>query len=55
MARSYERSPLVQGGFSCSRDTPIGKAPGVGYLEGMGIGSRSVKVTGQRQSACPLI
>ena len=31
-------------GFSCFRATPLGKAPGGGYLEGMGIGSRSVKV-----------
>ena len=24
-------------GFSCFKDTPIGKAPGVGYLEGRGV------------------
>ena len=44
MARSYERSLLIRGGFSCFSDTPIGKGPGVEYFEGMGMGSRSVKV-----------
>ena len=36
LARSYERSSLVQGGFSCFSDTPIGKAPGVGTGDGGG-------------------
>jgi len=43
MARSYERSPSFEGLFLFQRP-PIGKPPGAGYLEGMGIGSRSVKV-----------
>ena len=37
-APSNERASLVYA------TPPIGKAPEVGYLEGMGIGSRSVKV-----------
>ena len=28
MARSYERSLLIRGGFSCFSDTPIGKPRG---------------------------
>jgi len=39
-----DKSPLKRGCFSCFKDTPIGKAPGVGYLEDMGIGSRSVEI-----------
>ena len=32
---------LNRGGFPCFKDTPIGKAPGVGYLEGMGVDSEA--------------
>jgi len=42
-----ERSHLKRGGFSGFSDTPIGKAPGVGYFKGTGISSRSGKVTGR--------
>ena len=45
------QSPFNRGGFSRSSDTPIGKAPGVGYFKGMGIGSRSGKVTVRGQRA----
>ena len=43
-SRSYERSPLKRGASLVSETPHIGKAPGVGYFKGMGIGSRSVKV-----------
>jgi len=35
---------LQTNGIPAQNDTPIGKAPGAGYLEGMGIGNRSVKI-----------
>ena len=37
-----ERSPLKRRGFCYSSDTPIGKASGVGYVEGMGVVSGGV-------------
>ena len=36
MARSYDKSPLQRGDFSCFRDTLIGKAWGVGTSDGGG-------------------
>jgi len=39
-----KEAPSNEGAFLVSATPPIGKAPGVGYFEGMGIGSRSVKV-----------
>ena len=42
------QSPFNRGGFSRSSDTPIGKAPVVGYFTGTGIGSRNGKGYGAR-------
>ena len=42
-----ERSPLKRGGFSCFSDTPIGKASGVGYLEGKGMCSQNMTIPRQ--------
>ena len=39
-----KEAPWFEGAFLVSATHPIGKAPGVGYLAGRGIGSRSVKV-----------
>jgi len=50
LAPKMKEAPSIEGAFLVSATPPIGKAPGVGYLEGRGIGSRSVKVTGRRQS-----
>ena len=36
-----------EGGFSCFGDTPHREGIGAGYLEGRGISSGSVKVTGR--------
>jgi len=38
-----KEAPSNEVGFSRSSDTPIEKAPGVGYLEGMGISNRSME------------
>ena len=46
-----KEAPSNERAFLVSETPPIGKAPGAGYLEGRGIGSRSVEVTGRRQSA----
>ena len=36
-----ERNPLKRGGFSCFKDTPIGKAPGWGTGDGGGVVAES--------------
>ena len=46
-----ERSPLKRGVSLVSATPPPRKQPRAGYLEGMGIGSRSGKVTGRGQRA----
>jgi len=39
-----KEAPLNEGAFLVSTTPPIGKPPGAGYVEGRGIGSRSVKI-----------
>ena len=39
-----KEAPLYEGAFLVSTTPPIGKPSGAGYVEGRGIGSRSVKI-----------
>jgi len=43
--RPNGKAPSTEGAFLVSATPPVGKPPGVGYLDGMGISSRSGKVT----------
>ena len=49
--RPNGKAPSTEGAFLVSATPPVGKPPGVGYFKGMGIGSRSGKVTGRSQRA----
>ena len=42
-----KEAPLSLGGFSCFSDTPYQEGTEGGYVDGMGIGSRSAKVMSQ--------